>query len=384
MVVEPGGRKEVAAVTTQEALMEEDMSARGRVLVVDDERGPRQSLRMLLKETHEVLLAEDVASAMELLGHEPVDLIITDLRMPRQSGVDLLQWVKREQPDTEVIILTGYGQLESAMKAVEYGAFAYVEKPFDSMTMLKYVEDGLEKRRRTLERRQMEELALEANRFETLGRFVSGMLHDLGTPLSVVGSQLELAMLQPMPADLEQRVKIALGQVEHCSDIVRSTMGFLRHSSREHVPIDINDMVRACLDIARPFIVRQGVEVQMDLSKEVRAFRGDFTLVRQAVLNLVTNACQAMENQQSSRMLELTSWMNDGWICLSVGDTGPGIPPEARQRVFTTFYTTKGKGGTGLGLAVVQNVVQRHNGLVRLTEHPSGGALFTLHFPQAE
>ena len=105
-----------------------------RVLVVDDENGPRQALRMLLKEQYEVFLAPDVPAALDIVDREPIDLVITDLRMPKRSGVELLREVKAAHPDVQVLIVTGYGQLETAMKAVEYGAFAYFEKPYDNVT----------------------------------------------------------------------------------------------------------------------------------------------------------------------------------------------------------------------------------------------------------
>ena len=114
-------------------------TVRANILVVDDEYGPRQAVRMLLNEDHEVFTAEDVPGAREKLESQRIDLVITDLRMPRETGVDLLQWVKRRFPETEVIILTGYGELETAVKAVEYGALAYIEKPFDAENLLHHV-----------------------------------------------------------------------------------------------------------------------------------------------------------------------------------------------------------------------------------------------------
>ena len=111
---------------------------------------------MLLNGEYEVLLASDVSKALKILQEDEVDLIITDIRMPQQSGVDLLRTVKENWPDIQVIFLTGYAHLDSAMKAVEYGAFVYLEKPFDNEMMLKYVRSGLEKGRQERERRIME------------------------------------------------------------------------------------------------------------------------------------------------------------------------------------------------------------------------------------
>lgn len=354
---------------------------RGRILIVDDENGPRQALRMLLKEDHEVLLAEDVAKAQETLQSESIDLVITDLRMPKKSGVELLRWTKTQYPETEVIILTGFGELDSAMNAVEYGALAYIVKPFDTKVMLRHVEEGLNKRVKEMERRRMEELAMEANRFETLGRFVSGMLHDLGTPLAVITGQLEMILNRPQVVPTPDRLQMMHSQIGLCTDIVRSAMNFLRHETQRFAILNINDVAETCLTVSMPLLQKLAVKVKKDLGQQVPLCEGDFVLMRQAVLNLITNACQAMDGQAPPREIHIRTWRDEDNVCISVSDTGPGVPIENRSKIFDTFYSTKGKNGTGLGLAAVKNIMRRHNGEVILEINEWNGAEFTLKFP---
>ena len=153
--------------------------------------------------------------------------------MPEKSGVDLLREVKQIDSDIQVIIFTGYGQLETAMKAVEYGAFAYMEKPFDNSVMLDMVRSAHAKHRQEKERRMFEKLALEASRFETLGRVVSGMMHDMGTPLTVINSHIELLLMKPDRDDLLKRLETMKSQVQYCADLARSTMNYLRPGQKE-------------------------------------------------------------------------------------------------------------------------------------------------------
>ena len=338
---------------------------------------------MLLNGEYEVLLASDVSKALKILQDDEVDLIITDIRMPQQSGVDLLRTVKENWPDIQVIFLTGYAHLDSAMKAVEYGAFVYLEKPFDNEMMLKYVRSGLEKGRQERERRIMEHLAIEANRFETLGRLVSGMMHDMGTPLSVIGSQIEMIMNNMNREDMMDRLSMMHSQVKHCSDMVRCAMSFLRHDSQGSAPFSLNSVAEMCLEVARPSTRNLSIRVVTDFEPEIGSCMGDLVLVRQAVLNLITNACHAMSGQTEPRELSLKTWIEDGHACFSVEDTGPGVPAEHRERIFDTFFTTKGEMGTGLGLSVVRNVMRRHKGSVTLVESPGRGAKFVLRFPLA-
>tara|TARA_R110001592_G_scaffold36304_3_gene122351 strand:+ start:666 stop:1805 length:1140 start_codon:yes stop_codon:yes gene_type:complete len=352
-----------------------------KILIVDDENGPRQSLRMVLKEEFDVRLATGVDDALDQLAQEQVDLIVTDIRMPHKTGMDLLREVRGLYPDIEIIILTGYGELDTAMTAIEYGAFAYLEKPFDHDKMMEKVHACMDKRRRDQDRKALESLAMEANRFETLGRLISGTMHDLGTPLSVLGTHLEMLIADPTPASFEKRLGTMESQVRHCTELVRSTMNFLRHSPNELTPFDINSAVQVCLEVAQPLLGRQCIDMHIDLSPNISICVGDFVLVRQALLNLIYNACQAMEAQRKPRELHIKTGTEDGCLVLTIEDTGPGIPLESRQRIFHTLYSTKGKKGTGLGLSVVKNVMKQHGGSVSLEQEEGRGARFKLTFP---
>jgi signal transduction histidine kinase len=354
--------------------------------VVDDENGPRQALRMLLKEDYEVHLATRVAEALELLKQHTIELIITDLRMPERSGVDLLREVKQIDSDIQVIIFTGYGQLETAMKAVEYGAFAYMEKPFDNSVMTDMVRAAHTKYRQEKERRMFEKLALEASRFETLGRVVSGMMHDMGTPLTVINSHIELLLMKPDRDDLMKRLDTMKGQVQYCADLARSTMNYLRPGQKGPVQTDLNTVINACLKVAAPLFRETRVTMHPDLAATLPATLCEPVLMRQAVMNLITNACHAMQSSaEGERFLYLSSFTEEGQACIAIEDTGPSIPRHQWDSVFETFFSTKGQSGTGLGLGVVRNVVRRFNGTVRIEEAKHGkGARFVLRLPIAQ
>ena len=359
----------------------ERAAVRQHILVVDDENGPRQALRMLLKESYVIHLACGVAAASEILEEEPISLIITDVRMPQGSGIDLLRKAKCAYPDVQVVILTGYGELDSAMKAVEYGAFAYLEKPFDNDALIDLVSSALERYETERTRRTFEYLALEANQFEMLGRVVVGMLHDLGSPITVIGTHLEVLLANPKRSDAPRRLETMYAQVQHCGDLVRSTMSFLRCDKGPSPDVDINQAVESCLEVGTTLLREMNVCVNKRYETDLAPVRGDLSLVRQAILNLITNACQAMGGQPGRRELTVETWSERGKVFLAVRDTGSGIREKDHERVFDTFYTTKKQNGTGLGLSVVKNVMRRLNGTVALAPSTGGGASFVLQFP---
>lgn len=123
------------------------MSNKERVLVIDDDLAPRESIRMVLKDKYAVSTAAGAIEGLDMLSNNPVDLVVMDIRMPRMDGITALQEIKKKYPDTEVILLTAYASLETAKAATRHGAFDYLLKPFDKDDILTIIEKGLAKKR---------------------------------------------------------------------------------------------------------------------------------------------------------------------------------------------------------------------------------------------
>ena len=118
-----------------------------RVLIVEDETGPSQSLRAILNPTHEVFLAKSGHEALKILLDEEMDAVTLDLRLPDLTGEEILSWIKKNKQSTEVIIVTGHGGINSAADAVKYGAFSYLLKPFDTKAVLDSVSGAVTKKK---------------------------------------------------------------------------------------------------------------------------------------------------------------------------------------------------------------------------------------------
>jgi DNA-binding NtrC family response regulator len=123
------------------------VSSKERVLVVDDELAPRESIRMVLKDKYAVSTAAGAIEALEMLSNDPVDLVVMDIKMPRMDGITALREIKKAYPETEVILLTAYASLDTVKDATRFGAFDYLLKPFDKDDILMVVEKGLLKKR---------------------------------------------------------------------------------------------------------------------------------------------------------------------------------------------------------------------------------------------
>src|SRR4026208_149407 len=149
-------------------------TSKPNILVVDDEMGPRESLKMILNPYYNVHTADRGTQALEMLKKLPVDLVTLDLKMPGFSGINVLEKVKQHDPDIEAIIITGYGSLDTAIEGLRLGAFDYISKPFDVNHILALVRRGLERRNAKSQLRRVK------------SDFLSNISHELRTPLSVV------------------------------------------------------------------------------------------------------------------------------------------------------------------------------------------------------
>jgi len=132
----------------------------GKILIAEDELGPRESLRMILKDDYEVACAHDGEEAVNYIAkHDDVDVVLLDIKMPKKDGIEVLREIRNLRSDVEVLILTGYGSLDTAVKAMKYGAYDYLTKPYEPKKIPDYVRKGLERRRAVREaRRRIEHL----------------------------------------------------------------------------------------------------------------------------------------------------------------------------------------------------------------------------------
>jgi DNA-binding NtrC family response regulator len=150
------------------------MAAQGTILIVEDEPGPALALKMILKPYYDVYTAERGEAALAILKSTPIDVVTLDLRMPGLSGMPLLQKMREHDPDIEVVIITGYGSLETAVESINLKVFAYVSKPFDVLEILETTKRALHKRRNLQRLRHIKE------------EFFANLTHEFRTPLSAI------------------------------------------------------------------------------------------------------------------------------------------------------------------------------------------------------
>jgi C4-dicarboxylate-specific signal transduction histidine kinase len=224
-------------------------------------------------------------------------------------------------------------------------------------------------------------------RLIALGEFASAVAHELNQPLAAIATYNHscMRMLQSGNADPEQLLQtmhICRDQAKRAGKIIQRLRGLLRHPGPALAEQDLNELVGAVLELAEPSARESGVSFEVALSAEPPVVRADRLLIEQAALNLVKNAVEAVQDLEPERrcVTVATRVEADGSGTLAVSDLGDGVPPEAEERLFDPFVTTK-RGGLGLGLSICRSVVEAHGGAIR--HEPNGrGARFAFTLPK--
>jgi signal transduction histidine kinase len=206
----------------------------------------------------------------------------------------------------------------------------------------------------------------------------------VNNPIGVMTTRIELMLMDAeankLPAEVVEDLRVLHRHAQRVATITNSLLSFARQSPQERTLVSLNDVVEAVLVLVGPQYERQGVHVRRETAESLPPVLGQMNALQQVLLNLVTNAAQAMPEGGEVTVSTSTT---DGKIRLVVADTGPGIPPEHLPRIFEPFFTTK-PSGTGLGLSVTYGILNDHNATVDVDSTPGQGTRFVLTFPVAD
>jgi signal transduction histidine kinase len=228
----------------------------------------------------------------------------------------------------------------------------------------------------------LERRTLRAERLAELGALTGGLAHEIKNPLSTVGLNLQL-----LKEDLDPREPLYTRLVSRLDTVQRETSrlreildDFLRYAGRielDRKPVDLNELLEELVDFFAPQAHLQRVQIRLKKHPQSVVANVDAKLVKQAVLNLMINALQAMP-EGGELMLSLT--IDPRYATIDVIDTGPGIPPDVAEKIFQAYFTTK-KGGTGIGLAMAKRIAEEHGGSIAVRSEVGKGSDFSIRLP---
>ncbi|HYX81343.1 MAG TPA: ATP-binding protein, partial [Gemmatimonadales bacterium] len=236
---------------------------------------------------------------------------------------------------------------------------------------------------RTDELRAQREL-IAREKLATVGEIASGVAHEVNNPLAAIRMEAELLGRSTQDTEASAAAATIVREVDRAARIVRSLLRLARRADITPVRVQLNELVRDVAEIRQRVLRADNIEVRTRMDQGAEAVLGLGQELQQVVINLMTNAEHAVRGRPNA-VIELATEARQDWVRLTVEDSGPGVPPEIRNRIFDPFFTTKGPDeGSGLGLSICQRVVAEVGGRIWLEDSESlGGAKFIVELPAA-
>jgi signal transduction histidine kinase len=365
-----------------------------RILIVDDEIPHLEALCTVLNDQgYATTGSASPMEALELMRSQRFDALLTDLTMPGMDGIALMNAALEMDADLVSIMMTGYGTIPSAIKAIKTGAADYILKPFKLQEMLPVLVRSLSLRKLRLEKAELERLvrrrthALEASNRE-LEAFSSSVAHDLRAPLRSILGFSRILMddhLKELSAIGQEQLTRIRNSAQRMDEMIVSLLALARFSrcGLKRSQVDLSELALRSVAELRKAHPERTVEIVIAAGLMAEC---DEHLISLSFDNLLGNAWKFSAKRPDSR-IEMGCGSDDGIATFFIRDNGVGFDSEKAHGLFEPFHklhAQKDFAGTGVGLATVQRIIQRHGGDIWAKSRPQEGATFFFTLPSGQ
>jgi signal transduction histidine kinase len=373
-----------------------------RILVVEDNVEILELINLQLRDKYAVLVAQNGVQGLEVATRERPDIIVTDFMMPEMDGLTMIKKLRAVTglAETPVIMLTARNQLEDRLSAREAGADIYLEKPFSARELEASIKQFIQKQGRQVQ-------SLMRAHVEGLEIVSAGLAHEIHNPLNFIKNAnlliaenvekirvilADLATVHPEAVTALDKAQGRIDRMVQSStrgvERIEKVVALIRRYAREGYPTEPTDLefdtsVAEVVELVAPRADMEG-RVTQDLQAPGHLVRAIPEELNQVIRSLVQNACESVG--PTGRVHVRTRWAagapgTQGQVVLEVVDNGPGIAPDNVAKIFAPFFTTKDGTGRGMGLAIVQIVINRIGGTVEVTSVQGVETTFRLKLP---
>jgi len=374
-----------------------------RILLIDDEEGIRKVLGITLEDIgYVVLSAENGEEALRLFRKTAPPIVLTDIKMPGIDGIQVLKTIKEESPDTEVIMITGHGDMELAIRSLKFDATDFITKPINDDALeiaLKRANEKITLRAKLKEYTENLELLveektkkiLETERLAAIGQTVGGLAHAIK---NIAGGLTGGAFVLEKGIDLHNEKYLhegwdmVKGNLARIKGMALDLLSYTKERDSDCQLLDPNSLAQEIADLMLPRASENDVSLEIELDESLFQVWLDPEGIHRCLLNLVTNAIDACINiditKRQGRVI-LRTLKTEGWaVEFQVVDNGCGMGEEIRGKIFRRFFSTKGSRGTGLGLMITKKIINEHKGAIEFDSEKGKGTRFVIRLPEKD
>jgi signal transduction histidine kinase len=351
-----------------------------KILLVDDNAEFVNLMRRLLEsKDFRVSAATNGKTAVEKVISDLPELVLLDLKLPDIPGEEVLERIKEINKDIAVIVVTGFGGEQVAVDLMRKGAIDFISKPFENEVLLGAVKNALEIRDAQVEDKRFE-------RYPSLDRFFPFLAHEIRNPLHAISGALAIIQRRSDLKDelLSQSVKIINEEVQHLNEFVQECLNFVRPPSAiRFVEMEINEVTSVVLNIVSHMYESgsKRIRIVKDLDHSLPKIYANYEEMKQAFLNIVKNAFEAMPEGGVLTIKARRQPDSPRYVEIIFIDSGVGIKQENLKSLFNPFFTTKQR-GTGLGLAICRRIIaERHHGKIHIESAENKGTTVKIELP---
>jgi signal transduction histidine kinase len=366
------------------------------ILLVDDEEGIRKVLGISLADRgHQIHTAADGQEALAVFeSHHPA-IVMTDIKMPVMDGLELLKQIKRRNPETEVIMITGHGDIHLAIESLKFEATDFITKPIDEDILDVALKRACERiALRAQLRAYTENLELlvaeksrrliQAERLAAMGETVAGLAHaikNISGGLKGGAFVVEKGLELNHGEYLNEGWRMVRDNVNRIQQLSLDLLDIAKPSIPTLIDTDPFQPLAAVYNLMLPQAREYGIELVLSPNPGIGCVSMDPENIHRCLLNLVTNsidACSQASTVGAPPRVVLTLADSPDAVEYRVEDNGAGMEASLRTRLFQGFVTTKGSRGTGIGLMLTRKIVEAHGGEIAVHSEMGQGSIFTI------
>jgi two-component system, sensor histidine kinase and response regulator len=356
-------------------------------LIIDDEESLRDGCKQTLEKSgYRVLTAAEGVEGIKLARENKPDVAFIDLKMPGIPGMTVVETLSKDTPDTVLIIITGYASIDSAVEAIQKGAFDYLPKPFGGDQLRAAARQGLIHRNLKIETRRLRE---EKERMEK--SFITFVSHEMRSPLVVVRQYLEFLKVladNRFDGELAQQVKRCCTRIQSLEELIEHWLDLSRIENgtftQKREALILSGIVAKCFEELAPLCEKKAIALEVTVPENQPAIIGDEESLVRVFTNII---CNAVQYTPTGGKISVSATDDECYIVVSISDTGIGIPQDKIPLIFEPFFRVKGRNesqrGSGLGLTFCKKIMESHGGSICVESKEGEGTTFVLKFPRS-